>query len=488
MAKSHIRELISQTAIYGLGLFINRFFSFLLIPLYTYFFPPADMGMLNIVQSLWLFIIIFYLYGLETSFIKFYTDKKDVEHRKKVYSTALILVGITSLVFSIILFIFSGSIAEYVKFENSAKGKFLVTLLGLLLFGDAISRIPLLLLRAELKSKKYFVISMITLFLNISLNLILIVGYKMGIESILYVFLLTDIVSFVTGIIFTKKFIILNFDLDIVKKLIIFGNKFIFIGVFILFIDISDRFFLKYFFDESLVGIYSTNYKLASAMGLAISAFKFSWTPYFLNIADDPDNKNVISDVFTYYIFTGLFLFLLFSFLIPPLVTYQISNISILNPLYWSGVSIIPIVLMAYFFSGLFSTLHAAPFFADKTSYLFIVTLTGFISNIVLNFFLIPIFGMHGAAWSTVVSYSLMSVFLYILSQRIYKINYDYKKIFSLSLITAFIYVLYIYFSGTSVITNLILSAILLGAFIFIIHSIRILDMRKLKTLLRKQS
>ena len=223
-------------------------------------------------------------------------------------------------------------------------------------------------------------------------------------------------------------------------------------------------------------------------MGLAISAFKFSWTPYFLNIADDPDNKNVISDVFTYYIFTGLFLFLLFSFLIPPLVTYQISNISILNPLYWSGVSIIPIVLMAYFFSGLFSTLQAAPFFADKTSYLFIVTLTGFISNIVLNFFLIPIFGMHGAAWSTVVSYSLMSVFLYILSQRIYKINYDYKKIFSLSLITAFIYVLYIYFSGTSVITNLILSAILLGAFIFIIHSIRILDMRKLKTLLRKQS
>lgn len=432
--KSHIKELFSHTVIYGFGLFINRFVSLLLIPLYTYYFLPEELGIFNVINSIWLVIGIFFVYGLDTSFIKFFATDKTIEEKSTTYSTTIILLSITSIVFSFIIFNFTSEISEILRLNTYKNSVVLLKLMCLVLLIDTIYRFPLLLLRAELLAKKYFAANLVSVIVNIASNFIFIIYYKQGIESIFYSYIISCIITLIITLFLTKKYLRLRFSFEKAKKLVFFGNKFIYIGLFILFIDVSDRFFIKYLLNDAEVGIYSANYKLAAGMSLIISAFRFAWTPYFLNLTENPDNKNIISKVFTYYVFAGLVLLFIFISFLSPMVKFQIGNFSILNENYWNGLKILPFILLSYFFAGIFSNLYAAPFFTEKTYMILIVTFFGFLINLFSNLLLIPKFGITGAAISTTISYFVMSASLYFLSQRVYKIYYNWNKITVISL------------------------------------------------------
>ena len=488
MIKSQVKELFSQTAIYGVGILLNRSLSFLLLPVYTHFFSPGELGLYNLIQSIWLFVILIYVYGMETSLIKFFIDAKDSENKKEIYSTTLILITVTSIIFSVLIYLFAGNIVSVFSFDDKEKAKFLLQILSLLLFFDTLSRFPLLLLRAELKAKTYFYINLVSLIVNILLNIIFIAVLKLNIEAILYSYIISVVVTLIIGIIITRKFFGFAFSLKRAKELVLYGNKFIYMGLFLLLIDISDRFFLKYFFDESIVGIYSANYRLASVMSLCIAAFRFSWTPYFLSIGDNPDNKKIISDIFTYFVFAGLLLFLIFTFFTEPLVKITFGSYSILNVKYQIGLSIVPMVLLAYFFSGLFANLNVAPFYADKTSKLFIVTAEGFLLNIILNFILIPKFQMNGAALATLLTYAVMFLHVYYISQKIYKINYDWKKITKIIFITIIIFA--VYYVLKSLDTNstllILISLILIILYISLLSILKIINLSSVKILFKR--
>lgn len=489
MKSNATKEFFSQTAIYGVGLFINRFLSFLLIPLYTFFYTPSELGMLNIVLSLWLFISVFYVFGMESSFIKFFTEEKTQGSKKEIYSTTITVLIITSLIFSAVIFINSGNISELIKFENPEKGNYLVRLLSLLLIFDTISRFPLLLLRAELNPKKYIILSTISLIINLILNVIFIAVMKLGVESVMYAYIISYLFSFIYGIIITREYAGIKLNKARVKRLSQFGTNFIFIGLFILIIDVSDRFFLKYFFDESIVGIYSTNYRLASAMGLIISAFKFSFTPYFLNIAENPDNKSIISSIFSNYVFAGLFFFLIFSFLIPPIVTIKAGGISILDERYQSGLIILPVILLSYFFSGLFTTFNAAPFFKSETGYMLLVATEGVIANIILNLILIPSLGMTGAAFATLISYLLMFVHIYFISQKVYRIEFEWRKISTILVLSVVIYLINIlinYYIKPVGIISAIINTMLIIAYLYSNIKFRTVSKEGIRSLWRK--
>lgn len=433
--KSYIKELFSQTFIYGFGLLINRFISLLLIPLYTYYFLPDELGIFNIINSIWLVIGIFFVYGLDTSFIKYFATDKTKEERTLTYSTTIILLTVSSIIFSLIIYYFSSEISVIMKLDTYENSIFLLKLMCLVLLVDTIYRFPLLLLRAELQAKKYFIANIISVITNISFNFIFIVYLKQGIEAIFYSYIISCIITLIFTLYLTRKYLRLKFSFNKAKRLVLFGNKFIYVGLFILFIDVSDRFFIKYLLNDAEVGIYSVNYKLAAGMSLIIAAFRFAWMPYFLNLTENPDNKNIISRVFTYYTFAGLSLLFIFISFIPPIVKFKIDNFSILNENYWEGLKILPFIFSAYFFSGIFSNLYAAPFFAERTYMILIVTFFGFIINFISNLLLIPKIDITGAAIATLISYFAMSVMLYFLSQKVYKINYDWRKIIIISII-----------------------------------------------------
>lgn len=487
--KSHIKELFSQTVIYGLGIMLNKSVGFLLLPLYTKYFPPEQIGLITLVQSLSLVLGVIYMFGMETAFMKYFIDAKDDESRSVIYSSTLVLLSVTSLFISSVVFMNAGNIVSLLDFTERDESVFLIKILSIFLVVDTVYRFPLLFFRAKLESKTYAFINFLTFLVNIICNILFIVILKKGVESIFYSYIISVSLTFVLGLALTKKYLTAKFSTRKIKEMLSFGNKFIFIGFFVLFIDVSDRFFLKYYFDESLVGIYSANYRLASVMSFLIASFKFSWTPYFLNLNSDPGNKKIISSIFTNFIFTGTILFLLFSVFTELLVKISFFGIEFLNAEYWSGLKVVPVILAAYFISGVYSTLNAAPFFTNNTRSILFITFAGVISNTVLNIILIPLFDITGAAVSTLLTYFIMFIIIYFYSQKIYKIQYDWNKISKLVLSAVMVFALCYFIINelnTEIIIKMIVDLAIISLLLFFINYFKIIELKKVSALFKK--
>lgn len=487
--KSHTKELFSQTVIYGLGIMLNKSVGFLLLPLYTKYFPPEQIGLFALVQSISLFLGVVYMFGMETSFMKYFIDAKNDKLKSEIYSSTLFFLSLTSLVLSSFVFINAGNIAEVFRFSEPTESEFLIRVLSVLMFIDTLYRFPLLFFRAKLDSKTYALINFLTFIVNIICNIVFIVVLNKGVESIFYSYIISVASTFILGLILTRNYLTLKISMSKIKELLIFGNKFIFIGFFILFIDVSDRFFIKYFFNESVVGIYSANYRLASVMSFLIASFKFSWTPYFLNLSSNPENKKIISSTFTNFIFTGLLLFLIFSVFTVLLVKVKFFGIEFLDIEYWDGLKIVPVILLAYFFSGAYATLNAAPFFTNNTKSIFFITLAGVITNILFNLILIPLYSITGAAFSTLITYFIMFLAVYFYSQKIYRINYEWIKIIKIVFLTAVVFIICYFIINeldVSIMIKLSLNSFLVFIHLALMNALKIVELRKVSNLWKK--
>lgn len=444
--------------------------------------------MYSIIYSIWLFVNVIYILGLETSFLKFFIASGNDNIKSETYSSIIASVTITSLFFSAIIFYFADSISHLIEFDNLGKGAYLIKILAVMLFVDALYRFPLLLLRAELKAKTYFALTLITLVVNLALNFILIISFSMNIEAVMYSYIASAGITFILSLIVTRNYLKPVISFEKIKKMISFGFKFIWIGLLIIIIDQSDRFFLKYFFDESVAGIYQAVYRLAAVMGLIITTFKFAWTPYFLNLEKNPENKKIISNIFTYYVFASTFMLLFFSFFTEHIVKLKIFSISFLDENYWQGLNILPYLFLAYFFSGIFSFLNVAPFFSNKTILLLLVTLIGTVINLILNFLIIPSMGMTGAALSTFITYFIMTILIYIISQKIYYIPYQLKNI-SIILLSGFIFLtFFMFFKFENLVFNLLSALLYIIVFTIITHKLTNLQLSNVKLVFKRST
>lgn len=416
---------------------------FLLLPIYTLYFPPAEYGVFSLVYSFWFFVSVFYLYGMETAFQKLFLEAKDEESKKKIYSSTLILIFSTSVIFSIIIYFLSDTIAS--KITGTQTNGYLIRLLAFILVADSMYRFPMILINSIQRSKLYSFLNSIAVIINVSVNIVLIVVYKQGIEAIFYSYLVSYTFLFVISLISSAKYFILQISRATVNMLLKNAHLFLYYGIFLISIDLIDRFILEYFKGSAEVGIYSASYRIGIVMNLVITGFKVAWTPFFMNMKGEEGNKQIFSKVFTYFCYGGLVVFLLFSLLADDLVKINVAGYTLLNEKYWSGLVIIPYILLAYLFSGLYLNLTVASFFQNKIKYLIISSGAGCVSNIALNFILIPQFSIIGAAVSTMLSYFIMFIVLYYFSQKIYRINYEWGFIFKAATITLVLFVMNIY-------------------------------------------
>lgn len=483
---SHVKELFTHTVIYGLGIILNKSLNFILLPVYTGYFTPGEIGMFSLIYSLTLFLGVIYTFGIETSFIRYFIDTEDEYQKKEYYSSSMISLLITSVFISSLVYINSENLSGFLKFDDLSSSTLLIRLASIYMVFDTVCRFPLLLFRSKLDTKKFSILNLITFLSNLISNIVLIVFLKKGIESIYYCMIISSVITLASGLFMTSNYLTIKISLNKVKSLFQYGYRFIIIGIFLILIEMSDRFFLKYFFNESVVGIYSANYRLASVMSLAISAFRFSWTPYFFNLKNNPENKKIISSVFSYFMFAGLMIFLFISLTINQFVSIDIFGFSLLDENFRSGLGIIPVILLSYLFSGIYSVFNAAPFLKDKTGSILIIAFTGFIINLLSNFLLIPSFNIYGASAATLITYAVMSMIVFVYSQKIYGIEYQWSKIISMSLISLMIYIAGYFFvnkSGLSDTLKLILDTSLILISALIMNQLKIIDLKKLSVL-----
>lgn len=483
-----IKKIFSDTIIYTAGNIFNRLLPFLLLPVYTYYFAPEQYGVFSLVYSFWFLVVVFYLYGMETAFQKFFIEAKTFDERKSIYSTTLMMVLLTSVVFSIIIYFISPALADGIT--GSEKNILLFRLLAFILVLDSLSRFPLILINSLQKSALYSIVNSFGVVVNVVSNLVMIIWMEMGIEAIFYSYFFSYSAIFILSSIFTFNYFSFSFNKEKAKTLFRFGHVFIYYGLFIISIDLIDRFMLEYFKGKEVVGIYSACYRIGIVMNLLISGFRTAWMPFFLNMKEEEGNREIFSKVFTYFCFGGLVIFLAMSLLADDLVKLKVFGYSLLNEAYQGGLVILPFILLAYLFYGLFTNLNVASYFKDKIKYLIISSAAGFVSNVFFNLLLIPAYSFTGAAISTTLSYFVMFVTLYYFSQKVYRIEYEWKKIISGVVLTAIVYVINILISDYIKIGYLwkiiveIISVILLFIILFRsnLHNIKSLFRAKIAT------
>jgi O-antigen/teichoic acid export membrane protein len=170
-------------------------------------------------------------------------------------------------------------------------------------------------------------------------------------------------------------------------------------------------------------------------MMLVVSMYDYAWRPFFLTHANEPNAKQLFAKILTYFALFSSIVVLLVSLYIDDIVKLHIYHgRSIINPAYWSGLGIVPIVLLGYLFNGIFVNLMAGIYIEKKTAHLPYITGIGAIINVLANFLLIPKFGMFGAAWATFFAYAGMAIAIYIVSQKFYPVHYELGKLLKIGI------------------------------------------------------
>lgn len=405
---------------------VGRFLNFLFVPFFTNVFNPGEYGYIFIIYSYIAIFNIVYIYGLDSAFLK-YAAFKDAADDKDNFSTPYISVFITSILISSIIIFYKNQICSLIEIPQSYS--YLIILSSLILFFDSNANIPFLKLRLERKAKLFSTLKVLNILVNLFANFILIYFFRFGIEAIL----ISNLLAAVITLILLIPTIVQNFRFTVnyllLKKLLKFGLPYLPAGLALMFVQVIDVPILEKLTNVETVGIYKANYKLGIFMMLFVGMFQYAWQPFFLNNSKSENIKEVFAKVLTYFCVVSGILLVLVSLFIEDIIKISFWGYHLIGQRYWDGIPIIPIILLGYMFNGLYVVFSAGIYIEEKSIYAPIVAGIGAVINVLANFILIPHLNIIGAALATLFSYMVMALGYYLVTQKYYKINYEYKKV-----------------------------------------------------------
>lgn len=426
-----IKSLGADTAIYGVSTIIGRFLNFLLVPFYTNVLSTSQYGVVATVYSYIAFMNIIYIYGMESAYFK-YASTKEIGNDKEIFSTPFFSILITSLIFSSLIFFNSNLLGSIIE----VPGKFAVIIKysGIILLLDSLSIIPFAALRLQRKVKTFAAVKTVNIVVNVASNVILLLKYHAGVEGIFISGIIASAITLLLVLPTILPKITLSFNAKLFSALLKFGLPYIPAGLAAMIVQVIDRPILLALTNESTVGIYQANYRLGILMMLIVSMYDYAWRPFFLTHATEPNAKQLFARILTYFTFFSSIVVLLVSLYIDDLVKFRVFGRFIINPAYWSGLGIVPIVLLGYLFNGIYVNLMAGIYIEKKTSHLPYITGIGAVINVAANFLLIPKFGMFGAAWATFLAYAGMALAIYVVSQKFYPVQYEIGRLLKIGI------------------------------------------------------
>lgn len=486
-----LRKLASQTAVYGFSTILVRVLNYLLAPLHTRVFTEqADYGVISELYAYVTFLNVIFMYGMETAFFRFAKKENDIQQNTSVFSTAQTSLLVSTLLFLLPLLIFSGKIADVLQYAGHGE---YVIYFALIIGFDTLVNIPFAKLRLENKPWKYFSIKLVNICINIFFNFFFLLpallhNYKLFSFTgfvykpelgVAYVFIANLIASAITFLLFAKDFFHLHFDKALWKKMMRYGTPLIIIGFAGMINETLDRILLKYWLpgttEENLkqVGIYSAVYKISIFMTLAVQAFRMGAEPFFFSHAADKNAPRTYADVMKYFVIVCCFIFLIVG-MFPDV--FKI----IIGENYHAGLFIVPVLLMANLFLGVYYNQSVWYKLTDKTAFAAAIPIAGAVITIALNFLLIPTHGYAGSAWATLACYFGMVLLSYVIGQKHYKVPYNLRKIIlylTVSVLFCIIGLRCMHWFGSVIFLQILTRVILLGLFFLLAYW---LDLKKL--------
>jgi O-antigen/teichoic acid export membrane protein len=443
MALNPLKKLAGQTAIYGMSTIGVRFLNYFLTFFWTHIFiHPEDFADVPYFYAIIPFVLNVLSYGMETAYFRFSLKHKTND---AVYSTSLISILCSTIVFLLFAVLFNQSISTALKKDHP---EYIIWIAFILAF-DTLTAIPFAKLRIENKAKRFAVIRTMSIVVNVFFNLLFLLLFPwmakqaegQFIKQILtyiynpaigvgYIFIANLIASFVTLLLLLPEYLKISFKFDITiwKELFKYAWPLLFLGLAGSVNETFDRVIMTWIIPTDAypspnfqLSVYGVCYKLSIVMTLFITMFRYAAEPFFFSHSTQTDSRVIYSQVMNWFIIVCSFIFL-----------SVMLNIDLLKLLiykeYWVGLNVVAILLIANMFLGIFYNLSIWYKLTDKTKLGALVSIIGAGITIILNFILVPIFGYVGAAWATLICYLSVMVISYFLGQKHYPINYNLKK------------------------------------------------------------
>ena len=431
------KSLFKQTAIYGLATVLPRMLSFLLVRLYTGILPTAEYGEVSIVLSWMFFFILFLSYGMETAFFRFYSAETDKEN---VIATSTISIFWSSILFLFGALIFRNTLASWAHVDVQY-----ITFTIWILVLDALVIIPFSKLRANKRPMMYAIIKIGNVVVNLALNLyFLLVLPKIYADSpdsflgnmyidnfeIGYIFVSNLLASLLTFVVLSPNYVSLkrNFDVVLWKKMMRYGLPILIAGIAFAVNEHFDKILLGYWLPDNIakseVGAYSACYKLGLFMVLFATAFRLGIEPFFFSHSSNENAPQTYAMITKYFVIFGSLI------LLGVIVFADILKLLLLdNESYWEAMKVVPLIILANFFLGIYNNLSVWYKLTDKTIIGAYISIVGALLTLLLNYVLIPTFSYYGSAIATISAYGSMMLISYILGKKHYPIPYDMEKI-----------------------------------------------------------
>lgn len=481
-----VKSLAKDTAIYGLSSIVGRFLNWCLVPIYTNVFAADQYGIVTLIYSAVALLLIILTYGMETGFFRFANHERWTDPMQ-VYSTSLVSLGISSIVFIIAACLLSQPIAD--AMECGAHPSY-IWMMAIAVGVDAYVSIPFAYLRYRRRPMRFASLRLLNIGLNISLNLFFILMCPRLWETapewiawfydpafgIGYIFLANLISSLVTLMTLYPEITAakLSFSGRLWREMMVYSYPLLILGIAGIMNQTIDKILYPLLVSDKAqamtdLGIYGANYKIAIVMVMFIQAFRFAYEPFIFaqhKQSGGGDRMAAYRDAMKYFVIFGLFIFLGVMFYID-ILKYFIS------PRYFSGLKVVPIIMIAELFFGVFFNLSLWYKLTDKTIWGMWFSLLGLGITLVLNIAFVPRWGYMACAWAAFFCYGTMMVASYFVGLKKYPIGYNVKWLVLYGAIAATLYGVGIYGIATPMPgLNMALRTTLLLAFVWAVFKI----------------
>lgn len=443
---ANLKSLAKDTAIYGLSSIVARFINYLLVPIQTARFAASggEYGIITNVYAYVSLLIILLTFGMETTFFRFMS--KEGEDPRKVYSTALTMVMMTSLISAVLLMMFLYPIATAVGYADHPE---YVAVMYVTVAIDAFMAIPFAYLRYLHKPLRFALLKIINIVLNITLNLLYLIVLPalrlnpFGIYDeqftldVAFVFYINLFCTCTTLLMLWKEWASQPFKIDknTCKRMLSYTWPLLVMGLAGQLNQAASQILFPYFFDGSQeearaqLGIYGACIKIAMIMVMITQAFRFAYEPFVFGKSKDKDNRDTYAQAMKFYlIFTLLAFLVVMGYL--DILKYLIGES------YWDGLRVVPIIMAAEIMFGVFFNLSFWYKLTDRTIWGAYFSGIGAVVLITIDILLIPRFSYMACAWAGFAAYATSMLLSYFIGQRYYPIAYPIRQMSAYVLLT----------------------------------------------------
>ena len=435
-----LQSLAKDTAIYGLSSIIGRFLNYLLVPLYTakMSVESGNYGVVTNIYAWTAILLVLLTFGFETTFFRF--ASKDKENVKKVFSMSMQVIGALCGVFLLLVFLFLPSIADTLGYGMNPE---FIAMMAVVVALDALQSIPFDLLRLQNRALKFASLKLLNIFTNIALNLFAFIVlpwiYSKAPETVegiynpgnqaFYVFFINLVcTSFITLFFIPElKMFRFTFDGALLKSMLKYSWPLLLLGIAGILNLNADKILYTYLVpgQEGIkeLSIYGASVKVAAIMAMLMQAFRYAYEPFVFGNSKEKDSKALYAKAMKYFIVIALLAFLVVMF-------YMDILRHIINPNYWEGLKVVPVIMAAEIFMGIYFNLSFWYKLNDETYWGAIFSFIGCAILFVINIFFVPKYGYMACAWASFTGYFTAMLLSYFIGQKRNAIDYDLKDIF----------------------------------------------------------